>query len=49
VYNPILNETYWAVKGEGAFLNNKRISVNNEKDISKCLLSSNFGYKRYPH
>jgi len=46
VYNPILNETYWAIKNEGAYMNNKKISVNKEKDITKCLLSSNFGYKR---
>ena len=30
VYNPYLNEMYYAIKGEGAFLNDKRIHVSDE-------------------
>ncbi len=30
VYNPYLNEMYYAIKGEGAYLNDKRIHVSDE-------------------
>ena len=35
VYAPMLNETYHAVKGKGAFLNGKRIHVSKETNIMK--------------
>ncbi|MGD9900936.1 MAG: inositol monophosphatase [Spirochaetales bacterium] len=36
IYIPTLNELYYAVKGQGAYLNNKRIFVK-AKEISKSL------------
>lgn len=44
VYNPILNELYTAVVGEGAFLNGKKIEVSKEEDLQKALLSTGFPY-----
>lgn len=36
-YLPILKKLYYAEKGKGAFCNGKRIRVNNEKNLRKCL------------
>ena len=45
VYNPTTNDLYYAEKGKGAFLNNKKISVNKESDIEKCSVVYITGYK----
>ncbi|WP_122893413.1 inositol monophosphatase family protein [Arcobacter peruensis] len=44
VYNPILDEIYTAVVGEGAFCNEEKIEVSNESDLQKALLSTGFPY-----
>lgn len=44
VYNPILDELYTAVVGEGAYLNNDKIQVSNESEFQKSLLSTGFPY-----
>lgn len=44
IYNPMLNEMFAAVKGAGAFLNNRRISVSATVDLSKSLLATGFPY-----
>jgi len=38
LYFPILEKLYYAEKGKGAFCNQKRIKVNNEKNLKKCML-----------
>lgn len=38
IYYPILKELYYAVKGEGAYTNGKKINVSNKKDIKKIIL-----------
>ncbi len=43
-FAPLLNEFYFAEKGMGAFLNNKKISVSNETDILKACLVTGFPY-----
>ena len=35
IFNPILNEFYWASIGKGAWCNNKRIRVSKRKDLSR--------------
>ena len=42
VYNPALCELFHAVKGEGAYLNGKRIHVSGEPHLSKCVLCTGF-------
>ncbi len=37
IYLPVLKRLYYAEKGKGAFCNGKRIKVNNETDLKKCL------------
>jgi myo-inositol-1(or 4)-monophosphatase len=44
VYNPILDELYTAQRGEGSFLNDKKIAVSNEDDFQKSLISTGFPY-----
>ncbi|MFC1644890.1 inositol monophosphatase family protein [Patescibacteria group bacterium] len=37
VYQPITDELFWAVKGEGAYLNGKKISADNETEYSDAF------------
>lgn len=45
VYQPILNQTYYAIKGKGAFLNGKKIKVNNITNSKKITIAYGCGYK----
>ncbi|NRQ54399.1 inositol monophosphatase [Brevibacillus sp. HD1.4A] len=36
VYNPVAGQMFWAEKGQGAFLNGKRISINNRTDLTRA-------------
>ena len=49
VFNPILNEFYWASEGKGAWCNNKRIRVSKRQDLSSCLIGTGcpFGSRIY--
>ena len=38
IFNPILNEMFCAEKGNGAYLNNTRIRVSNQKKVSDALV-----------
>jgi len=44
VYNPILDNLYYAEKGKGAYLNNKKIKVNKETNIKNCSVSLVISY-----
>lgn len=46
VHNPILDETYHAIKGGGAFLNGKSLSVSKVQQLEKAAISTDFGYDR---
>lgn len=39
VYNPILDELYSAEKGQGAFLNNRRLRVASRRTLADCLIA----------
>ncbi|OSZ78552.1 inositol monophosphatase [Chitinophagaceae bacterium IBVUCB1] len=45
VYNPMMNELFFAEKGKGAFLNDKPISVSKKSDFRKACLVTGFPYK----
>lgn len=47
VYNPMMNELFFAEKGAGAFLNNQPIKVSSKNDFSKAFLVTGFPY-RFP-
>lgn len=44
VYNPMMNELFFAEKGKGAFLNNLPISVSQKSDYAKAFLVTGFPY-----
>jgi myo-inositol-1(or 4)-monophosphatase len=44
VYNPNLDETFYACAGMGAYLNAKRLKVSNIKTVDKGLLVTGFPY-----
>ncbi|PWA10696.1 inositol monophosphatase [Pueribacillus theae] len=46
VYVPMLDEFYEAIKGSGAFLNGKRISVSSIDKLKKAVISTGFPYDR---
>ncbi|KKS71424.1 hypothetical protein A2643_00890 [Candidatus Nomurabacteria bacterium RIFCSPHIGHO2_01_FULL_39_220] len=45
IYQPILNQTYFAEKNNGAELNGKKINVSNIIDPNNMTISYNCGYK----
>ena len=52
IFNPILNEFYWASKGKGSWCNNKRIRVSKRQNFSDCVIGTgiphaNRIYKNY--
>jgi len=44
VYNPIMDELFFARKGEGSFLNGERLGVSAIKEIKQALLVTGFPY-----
>lgn len=44
VYNIMRDQTYWARKGEGAFLDGVKICVNKENDIKRASITYSCGY-----
>ena len=44
VYAPVLNELYFAEKNNGAWLNNKKISVSDESNVLNSCLVTGFPY-----
>ncbi len=43
---PVLGESYWALRGMGAWLNGKRIRVSQEHRLERSLLATGFAYRR---
>ncbi|KAJ3640710.1 hypothetical protein Zmor_027254 [Zophobas morio] len=39
IYNPFMEELYTAIKGQGAFLNGKRLQTSKQTNIQKCVLN----------
>ncbi|HYF81873.1 MAG TPA: inositol monophosphatase family protein [Clostridia bacterium] len=46
VYNPFLDEMFYATEGSGAFLNNKPIKVKDINDLKQCVIGTGFPHKR---
>lgn len=46
VYAPYLNEMFTAVKGEGSFMNGRRLKVNKNEDLSTMVVSTGMPYDR---
>ncbi|RNC73149.1 MAG: inositol monophosphatase [Desulfuromonadales bacterium] len=46
IYHPVMDEMFSAVKGEGAFVNSRRIGVSRREPLKQCLLATGFPYDR---
>jgi myo-inositol-1(or 4)-monophosphatase len=44
VHAPLMNETFWAERGGGAFLDGEAIAVSDCTDLSQALLGTGFNY-----
>lgn len=46
VYDPFRDEMFWAVKGEGAYLNNNLIKASESEILSQAIIATGFYYDR---
>jgi myo-inositol-1(or 4)-monophosphatase len=46
VYNPILDELFWAEQGRGAWLNETRLHVSNNRQLQNTLVATGFPYAK---
>jgi len=46
VFNPFLDELFYAVKGQGAFLNGERIFVKETYSLNECIIGTGFPHKK---
>ena len=49
VYDPERDEMFWAVSGEGAFLNGDRIQVSEKNEMAYSMLASGFPWRSKNH
>jgi myo-inositol-1(or 4)-monophosphatase len=45
VYQPLTDESFWAEKGRGAWLNERRLRVSARRDLSEALIATGIPYK----
>ncbi|MEL7489818.1 MAG: inositol monophosphatase family protein [Pseudomonadota bacterium] len=48
IYNPVSDDLFYAEKGEGAYLNDRRIRVSARTDMSECLFACGLPFKGLP-
>jgi len=46
VYDPTRNDLFYASKGRGAFLNDKRLRVSKRIRLAECLVSTGFPFRK---
>lgn len=46
VYNPIMDELFYAAKGEGAYCNGVKLSVSKEESLQQSLIGTGFPYAK---
>ena len=55
IYDPIKNEMFWAERGQGAYLNDRRIRVSARRDLGEAVVATGIPFrakgdhKRYLH
>ena len=49
VYDPNSNELFTASKGQGAYLNDRRIRVSKKTKMKDCLIGTGFPYRDFTH
>lgn len=45
VYNPIQDELYWAERGHGAFLNDRRLRVSGRRNLDNALIGTGIPFR----
>ncbi|MBL6077410.1 inositol monophosphatase [Belnapia sp. T18] len=48
IYNPAANEIFWAERGVGAFLNDRRLRVSGRKDMREALFATGIPFAAAP-
>jgi myo-inositol-1(or 4)-monophosphatase len=48
IYNPATDELYWAEKGEGAFMNDRRLRASGRRDLEQALFATGLPFKGRP-
>jgi len=48
IFNPAANELFWAEKGEGAWLNDKRIRVSSRTSLDETIFATGLPFKGRP-
>ncbi len=46
VFNPVLEECFYAVRGEGAYLNDRKITVSGQESFQQSLIATGFPYTK---
>ena len=46
VYNPILDELFWAERGKGAYLNGDKIETSSQLELQQSLIATGFPYAK---
>ena len=46
IFNPITEDWYWAIRGEGAFANGQRVNVSSAASLNQVLVGVGFYYDR---
>jgi len=45
IYNPVVDELYWAEKGKGAYLNDRRLRVSGRRDLGEALIGTGIPFR----
>ncbi|MCP1334874.1 inositol monophosphatase family protein [Futiania mangrovi] len=48
IFDPVKNELFWAEKGKGAYLNDRRLRVSARRDLTQALLATGIPYAGKP-
>lgn len=47
VYQPLTDESFWAEKGRGAWLHDRRLRVSSRRDLAEALIATGIPYKAH--
>jgi myo-inositol-1(or 4)-monophosphatase len=47
VYQPLTDESFWAEKGRGSWLNDRRLRVSSRRDLADALVATGIPYKAH--
>src|ERR671918_1301948 len=49
IYQPLTDESFWAEKGRGAWLQDRRLRVSSRRDLADALIATGVPYKGHGH